>query len=93
QRSLREFDLNARMFKYPCSYLVYTNSFRQLPDEMRTFVWERLGAILTGRVSDEKYAHLDPPTRTAIVQILKETYSDLPPGWPNDSANLTVSQD
>ncbi|HSG71069.1 MAG TPA: hypothetical protein VLA12_11675 [Planctomycetaceae bacterium] len=93
QRSLREFDLNSRMFKYPCSYLVYTNSFRQLPDEMRTFVWERMGAILTGRISEEKYAHLDPPTRTAIVQILKETYSDLPPGWPNDSANLTLSQD
>jgi hypothetical protein len=93
KRSLREFDLHTRTFKYPCSYLVYTRSFRQLPEEMRAFVWDRLGGILTGRITDAKYDHLDQPTRTAIVQILQETCSELPSDWPNDSQHLTVSQD
>jgi hypothetical protein len=93
KRSLREFDLNTRTFKYPCSYLIYTNSFRQLPDEMRKFVWDRLGGILTGRIADAKYNHLDLPQRTAILQILKETCSELPPGWPHYSEHLTVSQE
>ena len=26
-RSLREFDLTTRLFKYPCSYLIYSKAF------------------------------------------------------------------
>ena len=34
-RSLREFDLTTRMFKYPCSYLVYSSSFATLPQRRK----------------------------------------------------------
>lgn len=30
-RSLRDFDLERRLFKYPCSYLIYSDSFEALP--------------------------------------------------------------
>ena len=31
-RSLRDFDLRKRMFKYPCSYLIYSEAFDALPE-------------------------------------------------------------
>ncbi len=31
-RSLRDFDLRTRIFRYPCSYLIYTESFDSLPE-------------------------------------------------------------
>ena len=32
-RSLRDFDLTTRLFKYPCSFLIYSPQFDGLPDE------------------------------------------------------------
>lgn len=46
-RSLRDFDLERRMFRHPCSYLVYTPAFRELPPEMKAYVWKRLDAVLS----------------------------------------------
>src|SRR5579864_7760491 len=33
-RSLRDFDLQTRMFKYPLSYVIYSPSFEALPDSV-----------------------------------------------------------
>ena len=33
-RSLREFDLQTRLFRYPCSYLIYSPSMDALPKEI-----------------------------------------------------------
>ncbi|MGC4080606.1 MAG: hypothetical protein QM736_00435 [Vicinamibacterales bacterium] len=35
-RSLRDFDLQTRLFRYPLSYLVYTDAFDALPDPARS---------------------------------------------------------
>src|SRR5271169_4275043 len=32
-RSLRQFDLNRRMMRYPCSYMIYSAAFDALPAE------------------------------------------------------------
>src|SRR5262249_49324363 len=48
-RSLREFDLVTRMFRYPCSYLVYANAFASLPAETKEFIWRRAFEVLTGK--------------------------------------------
>jgi hypothetical protein len=48
-RSLRELQLKTRLFRYPCSYLVYSPSFDGLPQEMKSYLWLRLEQILTGR--------------------------------------------
>ncbi|HEV7279815.1 MAG TPA: hypothetical protein VGN57_06335 [Pirellulaceae bacterium] len=45
-RSLREFDLQTRLFKYPCSFLIYSPQFDGLPDEVRSYVYDRLIAVL-----------------------------------------------
>lgn len=80
-RSLRDFDLNKRLFKYPCSYLIYSPSFDALPDEMRAYVWQRLWDALSGKLQDAKYNHLSSEDRLAIAEILQNTKDNLPEYW------------
>jgi hypothetical protein len=80
-RSLRELDLERRMFRYPCSYLIYSRSFEELPEEMREYVWKRLWEVLSGRDESERFAHLSDDDRQAIREILRETKPDLPDYW------------
>lgn len=72
-RSLRQFDLESRMFKYPCSFLVYSDSFRQLPDRILSCIQERLDLILSGKDESGEYEHLTAADRVAIKEILLET--------------------
>jgi len=80
-RSLREFDLQRRIFKYPCSYLIYSDAFRALPPQVKDQAYRRLWEILTGQDQSETYAHLSPVDRQAIYEILRDTNSDLPEYW------------
>jgi hypothetical protein len=80
-RSLREFDLTRRLFKHPCSYLIYARSFDELPSEMRDYVWQRLWNILSGADASGKFAHLSDDDRQAIQEILHDTKTNLPDYW------------
>jgi hypothetical protein len=80
-RSLRELDLTRRLLKYPCSYLIYSEPFAGMPEAARAAVYQRLWNVLTGRVSGDRYASLSQPDRAAIVEILRETKTDLPEYW------------
>ncbi len=72
-RSLRELDLQRRLFRYPCSYLIYNPAFDALPDEVRGRVIARLVAILSGEDESPQFAHLTPELREEIWQILRDT--------------------
>ena len=76
-RSLRDFDLQTRMFKYPCSYLIYSASFDQLPAAVKSHVATRLQAILSGTDKSEEFNHLSAADRKNILEILQETKPDL----------------
>jgi hypothetical protein len=76
-RSLRQLDLNQRLMRYPCSYMVYSAAFGDLPVEARTAVYVRMWDILSGRDSTPKYARLSETDRRAVVDILHETLHDL----------------
>jgi hypothetical protein len=80
-RSLRELDMQRRMFRYPCSYLIYSASFRQLSDEVREYVWQRLWDILNGADKSGEFANLSAGDRQAIIEILHETHPELPDYW------------
>ena len=84
-RSLREFDLQSRMFKYPLSYLIYSKSFDGLPELMKKYVYQSLWDHLTGRVESRFNAHLSPETRAALLQIVRETKENLPEYWKRNS--------
>jgi hypothetical protein len=76
-RSLRELDLRTRLFKYPCSFLIYSDAFDALPPAARQAVFARLGDNLAGRDTRKITQQLSPADRQAILQILRETKPDL----------------
>jgi hypothetical protein len=77
-RSLRQFDLEHRLMRYRCSYMIYSEAFDGLPDEVKKAIYQRMWQILSGREISEKYARLSLVERKAIVEILRETKKGLP---------------
>lgn len=77
-RSLREFDLRTRLFRYPLSYLIYSPSFDNLPAEAKAYVYRRLWEILSGKDDGPPFKHLSTADRVAILDILRDTKPDLP---------------
>jgi hypothetical protein len=77
-RSLHTLDLQTRLLKYPCSYMIYSEAFDALPPAARDAVYARMWQILSGAETDRRYARLKPADRTAILEILRETKKDLP---------------
>lgn len=77
-RSLYELDLNRRLLKYPCSYLVYSPAFDALPLLIKAPIYKRMWDVLGGAVRDPRYSVLSLADRQAIVEILKDTRPDLP---------------
>jgi hypothetical protein len=84
-RSLRDFDLKTRIFRYPCSYLIYSGAFDALPDPAKQYVYHRLFEILTGRDQDPAFARLTLKDRSAIFEILVATKPGLPPEWTSEA--------
>ncbi len=83
-RSLRDFDLRTRLFRYPLSYMIYSASFDALPSEARQRIWRRLFEVLGGKDTSETFAHLSAADRHAILEILRDTKPDLPAYWRAD---------
>jgi hypothetical protein len=77
-RSLRDFDLEQRMFKYPCSYMIYSEAFDALPALAKDMVYQRLFAVLTGKETSAALKRLTPADRRAILEILRDTKKGLP---------------
>lgn len=80
-RSLRDFDLHDRIFKYPCSYLVYNAAFDDLPEPAKGYIYHRLLQVLSGQDRSAEFASLAPADRQAILSILLETKPGLPAEW------------
>jgi hypothetical protein len=80
-RSLRDFDLHTRLFRYPLSYMVYSDAFEGLPDAARQRVYRRLHDVLTGKDRSPEYAHLSAADRRTILEILRDTKPNLPESW------------
>jgi hypothetical protein len=78
-RSLRQLDLERRVFRYSCSYMIYADVFDALPTSAKAAVYERLWDILSGREAGQPYASLSRADRRAVVEILRDTKADLPP--------------
>jgi hypothetical protein len=71
-RSLRDFDLKRRLFRYPVSYMIYSESFDALPDAVRQPVLRRIFDRLTGENDGES---------RAAFEILRDTKPNLPDYW------------
>jgi hypothetical protein len=80
-RSLRDFDLRTRIFKYPCSYLIYSEAFDAIPAPAKEYIYHRMFEVLTGREQGPEYAALSSEDRRAVLEILVATKPGLPDEW------------
>ncbi len=80
-RSLRDFDLKTRMFRYPCSYMIYSEAFDHLPDWARERVYRKLYDVLTSDNPGDRYKKISAADRTAIREIVRDTKPGLPAYW------------
>jgi hypothetical protein len=69
-RSLRQFDLEQRLMKYPCSYMIYSPAFDAMPSEAKKSIYDRMRQVMSTRFS--------AADRQAITEILHDTKKD----WP-----------
>lgn len=76
-RSLRQFDLTKRVFKFPCSYLIYSEAFDALPEQLRQRVDRRIAEILEGTDDSGEFDHLTDADRNNIIAILRDTKPDV----------------
>lgn len=70
--SLREFDLQRRLFRTPCSFLIDSESFKSLPPGVKSRVFERLATIVRGDDDSEEFSHLTAEHRQTIRSVLKQ---------------------
>jgi hypothetical protein len=80
-RSLRDFDLKTRLFRYPLSWMVYSEAFEAIPDAARERIYHRLHDVLTGVDQNPKFAGLATADRQAALEILQDTKPNLPTWW------------
>jgi hypothetical protein len=81
-RSLKDLDLNTRLMKYPCSYLIYSESFDALPAEAKSYVFNRLWEVLSGKDQSPEFKHLSETDRTNLRGILTDTKPDFAAALP-----------
>lgn len=80
-RSLRDFDLKTRMFRYPCSFMIYSAAFDGMPPIVKDRLYHRLFEVLSGKDNSAKFGYLNREDRRAILDIVKETKEGLPGYW------------
>jgi hypothetical protein len=72
-RSLRQFDLNGRLFLFPLSFLIYSDAFDVLPPLAKDMIYAGVEDLLVTGTDPRRFPHLSPEVRSAIHEILVET--------------------
>ncbi len=80
-RSLKDFQLLHRLFKYRCSYMVYSLTFQHLTAPLKQTVLNRLWTILDGKDTTGQFTYLSETERGHIRRILAETLPGAPSAW------------
>jgi len=75
-RSLRDLDLQRRLFKYPLSYMIYSAPFKALPASARKAIYDRLTEVLEGRDASSRFAGLTQEDRENTLAILRDTRTE-----------------
>lgn len=89
-RSVRQFDLTRRLFKYPVSFIVYTEAFDSLPLQVKDYVYRRLHEVLTAQTLEKDYTSLANVDRPAMLEILRETKPEFDAFVRTREAKLTL---
>lgn len=79
--SLKDLDLETRIFQHRCSYLIYSDVFQATSAPFKEQVYRILGAAISTENPDPDFAYLPDAEKETIRGVLRETLSDLPAGW------------
>jgi hypothetical protein len=74
-RSLRDFDLTTRLFKYPLSYLVLSRDFDSLPPYAKDYLYQQIAE----RLQHDDTLIAPPEDRQAALEILTAIKDDFAP--------------
>jgi len=66
-RSLHQLDLEHRLMRYPCSYMIYSPAFDGMPDRAKQAIYARMRVVLN---------RFTPADRDAVLEILHDTKRD-----------------
>ena len=80
-RSLRDFDLRTRLFRYPVSYMIYSPAFDGMPELVRERVYRRMYEVLSGKDQSKALARPSSEDRQAALEIVRATKPNLPAYW------------
>jgi hypothetical protein len=80
-RSLRDFDLTTRLFRYPLTYMIYSEAFDSMPPAALDSIYRKLFDVLTGKEKKAPFTRMREEDRRAILQILLATKPSLPDYW------------
>jgi hypothetical protein len=95
-RSLRDFDLQTRVFRYPLSYMIYSPAFDALPSIAKDQVYRKLYTALTSpdsrgepanEATQRKEPRLSAEDRQAILEIVRDTKPGIPAYWKAQAEN------
>ena len=78
-RSLKDFDLQTRLFKYRCSYMIYSKAFDSLPESLEKAVFKQLISVLRSEARRDRFEDLSKEERATILEILTETKPEIRP--------------
>jgi len=76
-RSLRQLDLQTRTFRYPLSYLIYSDAFNALPSPVKTRLYSEIRQVLDGEYADPLFTNLDKSLLSDITGILQATKPEI----------------
>ena len=77
--ALKDFDLRTRLFRYRCSYKIYSPTFAGMPAPLKERVLRLLARALDG--AEPEFAYLPAEERKTIREILQETLPEIAAGW------------
>lgn len=79
--SLKDLELFDRIFAQRCSYLIYSEMFLELPETLKTRIFDRLHRALRSGKDNARYAYLPAAEKQRIYDILVETHPDAKRLW------------
>jgi hypothetical protein len=86
-RSLRDFDLDKHLFRYPLTYMIYSQAFDSLPPAALDRIYRKLYDFLTGQEKRPNFARLRDEERRAVYELLLDTKATLPAYWRQANAS------
>ena len=77
-RSFAQFDLDNRLLRYPCSFMIYSDAFNALPPGVKASVYRRMIDTLSVNDAHANRTRISAADRRAILEILRDTKPDFP---------------